>query len=159
MATTRSTSTSTSSGNEHISWFTMLTVPDVVTARMVAHDYAGSGTPDDPYVVLFLQDDPRDPLGFSPWLRWILCLAAAYVTFSVAFISSAFSGSIRDIARDLDVRPEAATLGLSLFLVGFVLGPLVWAPCSGEATYTLPRQTSHRLFPSRAHLAFRYLTQ
>ncbi|KAI0134360.1 major facilitator superfamily domain-containing protein [Xylariales sp. AK1849] len=113
-----------------ISWFTILTVQDVVTSQMLDHDYAGSGTQDDPYIVLFLKDDPRDPMCFPLWLRWILCIAAGYVTFSLAFISSAFSGSIRNISQDLNVSPESATLGLSLFLLGFVLGPLLWAPCS-----------------------------
>ncbi|KAL2139655.1 hypothetical protein VTI28DRAFT_4880 [Corynascus sepedonium] len=97
---------------------------------MLEHNYVGSGTQDDPYIVMFLEDDPRDPMGFPLWLRWVLCIAAGYVTFSVAFLSSAYSGSIRDISQDLDASPESATLGLSLFLLGFVLGPLVWAPSS-----------------------------
>ena len=109
----------------------MLTIEDIVTSEVLEHDYAGSGTPDDPYIVMFLEDDPRDPMGFPLWLRWVLCFAAGYVTFSVAFLSSAFTGSIRDISQDLDASPESATLGLSLFLLGFVLGPLLWAPCSG----------------------------
>ncbi|KAK3381165.1 major facilitator superfamily domain-containing protein [Podospora didyma] len=115
---------------ERISWFTMLTARDIVTPRMLEHDYKGTGTRYDPYQVMFLEDDPRDPMGFPPWLRWVLCVAAGYVTFSVAFLSSAFTGSIRDIAQDLGASPESATLGLSLFLLGFVLGPLVWAPSS-----------------------------
>lgn len=114
-----------------ISWFTMLTLQDVITPQMLRFDYPGSGTQDNPYLVMFLDDDPRDPMAFALWLRWTLCIAAGYITFSVAFISSAFSGGIRDISQDLDVAPESATLGLSLFLLGFVFGPLLWAPCSG----------------------------
>jgi hypothetical protein len=114
----------------------MLTVRDVITSQVLEHDYAGSGTHDNPYRVMFLEEDPRDPMGFPVWLRWILCIAAGYVTFSVAFLSSAFSGSIRDISQDLDASPESTTLGLSLFLLGFVLGPLVWAPSSGEFSDT-----------------------
>lgn len=113
-----------------LSWFTILTIQDVITPEILEHGYAGSGTQDDPHIVLFLKDDPRDPMGFPLWLRWALCIGAGYVTFSVAFISSAFSGSIRDISEDLDASPESATLGLSLFLLGFVLGPFLWAPCS-----------------------------
>jgi hypothetical protein len=114
-----------------ISWLTMLSIRDVVTPQVLEHAYAGSGTQDDPYIVMFIEDDPRDPMGFPLWLRWGLCIAAGYVTFSVAFISSAFSGSIRNISEDLNTSPESATLGLSLFLLGFVLGPLLWAPYSG----------------------------
>ncbi|SPQ20689.1 c919ede9-55ba-4645-984d-9e8dfca76743 [Thermothielavioides terrestris] len=113
-----------------IPWFKMLAIRDIVTSQVLKYNYPGSGTLDDPYIVMFLEDDPRDPMGFPLWLRWIMCIAAGYVTFSVAFISSAFSGSIREISQDLDASPESATLGLSLFLLGFVLGPLLWAPCS-----------------------------
>lgn len=109
----------------------MLTLQDIITPQMLEFDYPGSGTQDDPYLVRFLDNDPRDPMDFALWLRWALCIAAGYVTFSVAFISSAFSGGIRNISQDLDATPESATLGVSLFLLGFVLGPLLWAPCSG----------------------------
>ncbi|KAK4233152.1 major facilitator superfamily domain-containing protein [Achaetomium macrosporum] len=113
-----------------ISGLMMLAIRDIVTPQMLEHDYEGSGTPEDPYIVMFLEDDPPDPMAFSVWVRWLLCLAAGYVTFSVAFISSAFSGSIRDVYQDLGASPESATLGLSLFLLGFVLSPLLWAPSS-----------------------------
>ncbi|KAI1502210.1 major facilitator superfamily domain-containing protein [Biscogniauxia marginata] len=116
--------------SSRIPWHKMLTVQGYVTPGMLSHEYRGAGTEDDPYLVTFLDDDPRDPMRFSPWLRWTLCLAAGYVTFSVAFISSAYASGVRDISRDLEVSPELVTLGLSLFLIGFVLGPFVWAPAS-----------------------------
>lgn len=121
----------------HISWFTMLTTQDVITLEMLDQEYVGAGTEDDPYMVVFLKEDPRDPMGFPLRLRWTMCFAAGYSTFSVAFISSAFSGSIRDIAQDLHAGPESVTLGLSLFLLGFVFGPMLWAPCSGLLLFFL----------------------
>lgn len=119
-----------------ISWYTILTDQSIVTREMLAHGYGGRGTLDDPHVVTFLEKDCRDPMQFSARLRWLLCLAGGYVTFSVAFISSAYTGSIRDVAAALDVSAESATLGLSLFLLGFVLGPFLWAPLSGQSDLT-----------------------
>ena len=58
--------------------------------------------------------------------------AAGYVTFSITFISSAYASSVREISMDLRGSVETVTLGLSLFLVGFVFGPFVWAPGSGR---------------------------
>ncbi|KAM7214802.1 Major facilitator superfamily domain containing protein [Rhypophila decipiens] len=114
-----------------IPWIQILTRQGMLTPEMSSHAYAGSGTPDDPCIVTFLPDhDPRDPMRFPLWLRWTLCLAAAWVTFSVAFISSAYAGGVPSMSADLGVSPESATLGLSLFLFGFVLGPFLWAPCS-----------------------------
>ena len=102
-----------------------------VTHEMLEHEYRGAGTEDDPYLVTFLDDDPGDPLQFPSGLQWFLCLIAGYVTFSVAFISSAFAGGVQAISRDLGGSPETVTLGLSLFLFGFMLGPFIWAPSSG----------------------------
>ncbi|KAK4214351.1 major facilitator superfamily domain-containing protein [Rhypophila decipiens] len=114
-----------------IPWIQILTRQGVLTPEMLSHAYAGSGTPDDPSIVTFLPDhDPRDSMHFPLWLRWTLCLAAGWVTFSVAFISSAYAGGVPSMSADLGVSPESATLGLSLFLLGFVLGPFFWAPCS-----------------------------
>lgn len=112
----------------------MLLEQDSVHPEVVAHQYPGNGTEDNPFVVSFLDSDPRDPMQFSRRLRWMLCLAAAYATFSVAFLSSAYASGIPDISRDLEGSTETVTLGLSLFLLGFVLGPLVWAPSSGTCS-------------------------
>jgi MFS family permease len=53
------------------------------------------------------------------------------VTFSVAFISSAYVSAIPEIALDFGGNPTVHTLGLSLFVVGFIVGPFFWAPLSG----------------------------
>ena len=115
-----------------IPWHTMLTVQGVVTPEILAHEYEGAGTQEEPYLITFIDNDPRDPMQFPPWLRWTLCLVAGYVTFSGAFISSAYASGVREISKDLGGSAELATLGLSLFLIGFVLGPFVWAPSSGR---------------------------
>ncbi|KAI1395415.1 major facilitator superfamily domain-containing protein, partial [Hypoxylon fuscum] len=113
-----------------IPWHKVLAVQGYVTPEMLSHVYRGEGTEDEPYLVTFLDDDPRDPMQFSPSLRWSLCCVAGYVTFSVAFISSAYAAGVRGISQELEASPELVTLGLSLFLIGFVLGPFVWAPTS-----------------------------
>jgi multidrug resistance protein len=39
-------------------------------------------------------------------------------------------GSIREIIYGFDISTEVATLGVSLFVLGFAVGPLIWAPLS-----------------------------
>ena len=41
-----------------------------------------------------------------------------------------YSPGVRQIAHDFDVSQEVATLGVSLLLFGFGVGPLIWAPLS-----------------------------
>ncbi|KAE8364519.1 major facilitator superfamily domain-containing protein [Aspergillus caelatus] len=51
-------------------------------------------------------------------------------TLSVAFASSAYSGDLSSICQYFEVSDEAATLGLSLYVLGFAIGPLLRAPMS-----------------------------
>jgi MFS family permease len=48
----------------------------------------------------------------------------------VTFASSAYASGIEGVMQRFDVSEEVATLGLSLFVLGFALGPLIWAPLS-----------------------------
>jgi predicted MFS family arabinose efflux permease len=43
-------------------------------------------------------------------------------TFTVSFSSSAYSGGLQGIARDLQVSDNLAILGISLYVLGFALG-------------------------------------
>ena len=115
-----------------IPWARILTSQGTVTPEMTTYPYRGSGTDHEPYEITFLDKDPRDPMQFAPRLRWTLCLVVGYVTFSLAFISSAYLSGAAAIALELGGSPETNTLGLSFFVLGFVLGPLVWAPTSGK---------------------------
>jgi MFS family permease len=49
---------------------------------------------------------------------------------AVAFVSSAYTGGIDQILADFGIGDEIATLGISLFVLGFAIGPLLWAPLS-----------------------------
>ncbi|KAL8824766.1 MAG: hypothetical protein Q9191_004830 [Dirinaria sp. TL-2023a] len=101
-----------------------------VTPKVLNHNYAGSGTDDDPFVVEFLPNDPRDPLNFSNFKKWSITLLVAFATLAVSFVSSAYSGSVKEILEDFHSSDEVVTLGISLFVVGFAIGPLIWAPFS-----------------------------
>ena len=101
---------------------------------MLAHEYRGAGLEDGNYLEIFLDNDLGGPLQFLSWLRWTLCLPASYVTFSVAFISSAYDDGVRANFEDLRASSESATLRLSLFVMSCIFGPFIWEPSSGIAT-------------------------
>ena len=101
-----------------------------VTLEVEQYLYPGSGTEDDPFLVQWIPNDPRNPMLFSPSMKWFLTLVVAIATLAVALISSAYTGGMAEMMAELHMGQEVATLGVSLFVVGFAVGPLFWAPLS-----------------------------
>ncbi|KAJ5551655.1 hypothetical protein N7461_006353 [Penicillium sp. DV-2018c] len=102
----------------------------VVTEAIIDHPYSGSGTDEDPYAVTWIPDDPRNPMLFSERKKWTFTMLVAIATLAVSLVSSAYTGGIREIMADFNIGQEVATLGVSLFVLGFAIGPLLWAPLS-----------------------------
>ena len=98
-----------------------------ITEEVLKFDYDGSGTEKDPYVVTWIEDDPRNPMLYSAVRKWCLTMLVAMATLAVAFVSSAFSGGANEVVRDFHTSQEIFTLGISLFVLGFAIGPLLWA--------------------------------
>lgn len=95
----------------------------VLTDRIINHFYRGSGTEYDPFLVDWLPSDLRNSMDWPHSTTW-LC------TMLVALVSSAYAGGLPDIRTVFGASPEVATLGMSMFVVEFALGPLLWAPLS-----------------------------
>ncbi|KAJ5747135.1 uncharacterized protein N7511_008831 [Penicillium nucicola] len=106
----------------------ILTDQGVVTPEIIDYPYVGSGTEEDPYVVEWIPNDPRNPMEFSLALKWMYTVIVAFATFAVSLSSSAYAGSIKEVVTDLNASEEVATLGVSMFVIGFAVGPLLWAP-------------------------------
>jgi hypothetical protein len=113
-----------------IPFWRLVTEPGVVTQEVVDYEYAGSGTEDDPYVVQWMPKDFRNPLQLGNFIKWSITMVAALETLVVALASSAYTGGIVQIEEQFLVTTEVVTLGVSLYVLGFALGPLVWAPMS-----------------------------
>ncbi|KAF1964914.1 MFS multidrug transporter-like protein [Bimuria novae-zelandiae CBS 107.79] len=118
------------SGRQGIPHLKLILEQGIVTDEIANYEYEGSGTEEDPYVVEWMENDPRNPMQWSKTKKWTGCLCMAFATLAVSFCSSAFSGGIRQILVEFDVSQEVVTLGISLFVLGFALGPLLWAPFS-----------------------------
>ncbi|KAI1766049.1 MFS general substrate transporter [Hypoxylon sp. FL1150] len=101
-----------------------------VTPAVLEWDYKGSGTSDDPFVVDFLPNDPKNPMKFSKRKKWGITVLQAFTVLAVAFVSTAYSGGVSEVIREFHISTEVAILGISLYVVGFALGPLMWAPLS-----------------------------
>lgn len=98
--------------------------------EVLNHRYAGQGTPESPFLVEFLPNDARNPMTFPRPYKWTITLTTAVATLAVAFTSSAYSGSYLQVKNEFHASTEVAILGVSLFVLGFAIGPLFWAPFS-----------------------------
>ncbi|KID72018.1 Major facilitator superfamily multidrug transporter mdrA [Metarhizium brunneum] len=101
-----------------------------VTDHVLHHEYPGSGTQEDPYLVQWTPNDPRNPMGFSDAKKWFITVTVAVATLAVSLVSSAYTGGMKQIIIEFGASQEVATLGVSLFVLGFAVGPLLWAPLS-----------------------------
>nr|AQV03243.1 putative family 1 drug:H+ antiporter [Aspergillus nidulans] len=95
-----------------------------------SHTYDGSGTEDSPFVVEFHKDDPGNPMSWGEARKWFTTTIVTFSVFAVTFTSSAYSVSAAKVFQDFDISTEVFTLGLSLFVLGFAIGPALWGPLS-----------------------------
>jgi multidrug resistance protein len=101
-----------------------------ITPEVANYPYPGSGTEEDPYIISWIPNDPRNPMLFSPFTKWFITGVMAWATLAVSLVSSAYSGGMVQIMLQFGIVEEVATLGISLFVMGFAIGPLMWAPLS-----------------------------
>jgi hypothetical protein len=118
----------------HISHFQRVLHQGVLNDDIIEHNYKGSGTESDPFLVTWIENDPVNPMNYPQALKWTITMLVAIATLAVAFVSSAYSGGITQVLKQFQVAQIIGTLGISLFVLGFAIGPLLWAPLSGEYT-------------------------
>jgi len=70
--------------------------------------------------------------------RVLTAVMLGYTTLVSAFTSSIFSTATRTVAAQYHVSTEVGLLGLSLYVLGFALGPTFWAPLSELRGRRLP---------------------
>lgn len=116
-----------------ISHFQRVLHQGVLNDGIINHVYRGSGTESDPFLVTWIENDPVDPMNYPVSLKWGITVLVGLATLAVAFVSSAYSGGIAEIMHEFKVVQIIATLGISLYVLGFAIGPLIWAPMSGES--------------------------
>ncbi|KAB8264302.1 major facilitator superfamily domain-containing protein [Aspergillus pseudonomiae] len=82
--------------------------------------------------------DSENPKRWSNGKKRTITVVASLMTFSVTFASSIFSTAERQTAAEFHVSHEVMILGLSLFMLGYCFGPLLWGPLSESHGRRLP---------------------
>ncbi|GAA6032025.1 hypothetical protein JCM8097_003393 [Rhodosporidiobolus ruineniae] len=75
-------------------------------------------------------DDPDSPLNMSTLRKWIITGVITSASFSITSCSSMIAFTYPGVERDFHVSQEVATLGISLFVLGMGLFPLLVGPLS-----------------------------
>lgn len=104
-----------------ISFWNLIFDQGYVSQAIIDGNYDSSGTEEDPYQVSWLENDERVPLSFSEVSKWFITVLVGIATMAVAWYV---------VILDFQVSEEVAILEISLFVVGFAVGPLVWVPLS-----------------------------
>ncbi|KAL5340684.1 major facilitator superfamily domain-containing protein [Aspergillus crustosus] len=74
--------------------------------------------------------DPLHPYNWSLLRRICLVGILTYSTFANSFTSAVFSAAIGSVTDEFHISREAASLGVTLYVLGFAAGPVAWAPMS-----------------------------
>lgn len=83
-------------------------------------------TPDLPTEEL----DFDDPFKWPTHRKWFITVLMALCTLTTTFCSSIWSSTIVVTSQEFDTSETVMVLGVSLFVLGFALGPLLWGPLS-----------------------------
>ncbi|KAG2340276.1 MFS general substrate transporter [Suillus weaverae] len=104
------------------------------TGKRISSPSCISHLPQEQELILikFDKGDPRDPKNFSYARKWTITLICCAFGGITAAASSSYSISYESMMKDLNCTQLQATLGLSLYAIGFGIVPLVSSPFSEE---------------------------
>ncbi|KAI9934942.1 hypothetical protein MW887_000563 [Aspergillus wentii] len=84
----------------------------------------------DKYVDFEGPDDPLNPLNWPMKKRVYISVLLGLTTMIVAMASSIYSAAMPSLMVKYSISQEVCTLGISLYVLGFASGPLVFGPFS-----------------------------
>ncbi|KAL2832753.1 major facilitator superfamily domain-containing protein [Aspergillus pseudoustus] len=91
---------------------------------------SAKGKTEDWKLVTFKIDDPENPKNWPKWKKWYVTMVVAFTCFVVAFASSVITADIEGPMEDLGVGREVSLVVVTVFVVGFGVGPMAFAPLS-----------------------------
>jgi DHA1 family multidrug resistance protein-like MFS transporter len=74
--------------------------------------------------------DPQNPRNWSRAKKFFVTFEICFLTFSVYIGSAIYTPGLLDVVQVFGVSQVAATLGLTLYVAGYGLGPIIWSPMS-----------------------------
>ncbi|PWY66643.1 MFS general substrate transporter [Aspergillus eucalypticola CBS 122712] len=91
---------------------------------------AATGKTEDWKLVTFSIDDPENPKNWSKAFKWYCTMVVSFTCFVVAFASSVITADIEGPAEQFGVSREVSLVVVTVFVIGFGVGPMAFAPLS-----------------------------
>lgn len=88
----------------------------------------------------------RNPHDLSFTRKCAITAWLASMTLTVTFSSSVFSSTLVVTAREFHTTTTVMILGVSLYVLGFAVGPLFWGPVSEVSGRKIPIFTGYTIF-------------
>ncbi|KAI0777953.1 major facilitator superfamily domain-containing protein [Irpex lacteus] len=86
---------------------------------------------ENPYIVdWYGPNDPENPRNWSLAKRCFVTFDIALLTFSIYIGSAIYAPGIEDISQKFGISTVAASLGITLFVLGYGVGPMFLSPLS-----------------------------
>ncbi|KAI0247926.1 MFS general substrate transporter [Lactifluus subvellereus] len=95
--------------------------------------------------ITFAVSDPEDPTNWPKSKKRATVAALCLLTFTSVFGSSSYAPGQQHLVKQYHISLHVASTGLSLYVLGFATGPLIWAPLSELYGRKLPYMLSWSL--------------
>ncbi|GLA38848.1 hypothetical protein AnigIFM63309_006165 [Aspergillus niger] len=126
------------SDQENLGLYTVLSQASRASRRLssasTVRQGGGEGAHPNPNASLVIDwsgpDDPENPQNWSTFKKLFASSLIWLLTFAIYIGSAIYTPGIPDVCEQFGVSRVAATLGLTLFVLGYGLGPMVWSPLS-----------------------------
>lgn len=103
---------------------------ETVSGQIVREVRSNAGKVEKYDLVTFVVDDKENPKNWSKAFKWWCTMCVALTCFVVAFNSAVITADLEGVSAEFGVSEEVALLTISLFVVGFGVGPMAFAPAS-----------------------------
>ncbi|WVQ85702.1 hypothetical protein IAT38_007868 [Cryptococcus sp. DSM 104549] len=94
------------------------------------HAYVWKKDDEGNYLIKSAAGDPASPRSWANWKRYGIVILASTLNNLVCLCVSGYSTGVEEMGKELGFGSEVGTVGLSLYVLGFALGPMLLAPLS-----------------------------
>ncbi|KAG5351147.1 hypothetical protein C0989_007737 [Termitomyces sp. Mn162] len=102
------------------------TLTDTITMNELEKQYTNQGF----HLVEFTPGAGEDPREWNKGRKWAVTAAVSFLCLAVAIGSSIITGDLEGPAKEFHAPQEVINLTVTLYVLGFGIGPLVFAPLS-----------------------------
>jgi multidrug resistance protein len=117
----------TLSNNANLNEYTEETIDGQILKEIRSN---ATGKIDRYELVTFKVDDPDNPKNWKKAYKWYVTMCVAITCFVVAFNSAVVTADLEGVQHTFHVSEEVSLLTITLFVMGFGIGPMAFAPLS-----------------------------